>query len=367
MGPVRVPRPQPDRRTRGPRRHLPRQRGRRPPVTTSPTGRAEPGSRQRIESIWKGSIATRSPNGSTALIGEPAPSALVDQVIARGQGNPFFTRELVAAHLAGETIPMVLSDLISAEIAGLDDHARHVLGAVAAIGRDIEPRAPRCGRSACHERRVGSRGADRDRRAVAGRRQATPTGSGTRCSARSSTPTCSRRNERACTAESPKRCSSSPPMRCAAPTGPVSWPSTSTAPATAEGAFLALLAAADAAETVAPGAAFGHLERAFELWDAVGERCRDGQPTRPAVAGRRARHLHRRQPTSSRARSRRVRAAVRRRWARRGATSGSAATCGPADSSRRAVSSSQQAADAADERRRRRGSRRCSPVSGKPS
>jgi ATP/maltotriose-dependent transcriptional regulator MalT len=36
-------------------------------------------------------------------------------------------------------------------------------------------------------------------------------------------------------------------------------------------AFAALLAAADAAETVAPGAAFGHLARAFELWDSVGE------------------------------------------------------------------------------------------------
>ena len=57
--------------------------------------------------------------------------------MARGQGNPFFTRELVAAHLAGETIPIVLSDLISAEIADLDDHARQVLGAVAAIGREV--------------------------------------------------------------------------------------------------------------------------------------------------------------------------------------------------------------------------------------
>jgi tetratricopeptide (TPR) repeat protein len=33
-----------------------------------------------------------------------------------------------------------------------------------------------------------------------------------------------------------------------------------------------LLAAADAAEMVAPAAAFGHLERAFELWDSVSER-----------------------------------------------------------------------------------------------
>src|SRR5690606_6321852 len=39
-----------------------------------------------------------------------------------------------------------------------------------------------------------------------------------------------------------------------------------------DGAFAALLAAADAAEAVAPGAAFAHLARAFELWDAVGER-----------------------------------------------------------------------------------------------
>ena len=42
-----------------------------------------------------------------------------------------------------------------------------------------------------------------------------------------------------------------------------------------EGAFSALLAAADAAETVAPGAAFGHLERAFELWDAAGQAAED--------------------------------------------------------------------------------------------
>ena len=34
---------------------------------------------------------------------------------------------------------------------------------------------------------------------------------------------------------------------------------------------MALLAAADAAETVAPAAAFGHLERAFELWDDAAE------------------------------------------------------------------------------------------------
>jgi DNA-binding CsgD family transcriptional regulator len=39
----------------------------------------------------------------------------------------------------------------------------------------------------------------------------------------------------------------------------------------ADAAFSALLAAADAAETIAPAAAFAHLERAFELWDSAGE------------------------------------------------------------------------------------------------
>jgi predicted ATPase len=58
-----------------------------------------------------------------SLLGGSAPSALVEQVVARGRGNPFFTSELVAAHLSGEAIPIVLSDLISTEIADLDDHA----------------------------------------------------------------------------------------------------------------------------------------------------------------------------------------------------------------------------------------------------
>ena len=57
----------------------------------------------------------------TALLGATAPHDLVEEILARGQGNPFFTEELVAAHLAGETIPAVLSDLLSADIAALDD------------------------------------------------------------------------------------------------------------------------------------------------------------------------------------------------------------------------------------------------------
>jgi hypothetical protein len=55
---------------------------------------------------------------------------LVDEVVARGQGNPFFTTELVAAHLAGHAIPAVLSDLIAADLAV----RVHRIGPATAIG-----------------------------------------------------------------------------------------------------------------------------------------------------------------------------------------------------------------------------------------
>jgi DNA-binding NarL/FixJ family response regulator len=74
-----------------------------------------------------------------AILGIPAPPALVDELLRRGEGNPFFTAELVAAHLAGETIPPVLSNLLASDIDALDDTARHVVVALAAIGRDADP------------------------------------------------------------------------------------------------------------------------------------------------------------------------------------------------------------------------------------
>lgn len=74
----------------------------------------------------------------TTMLGSPASAALVDEVLARGQGNPFFTEQLVAAHVAGEAIPPLLSDLLAAEIADLDDETRRVLAALATIGRDVD-------------------------------------------------------------------------------------------------------------------------------------------------------------------------------------------------------------------------------------
>ncbi len=221
--------------------------------------------RINLEGLDRDEVAARV----SALIGEPAPNALVDQMLARGQGNPFFTRELVAAHLAGETIPMVLSDLISAEIADLDDGPRHVLGAVAAIGRETS-----------HEFLAAIVGLS-DNEVEAALR--------TVIDARLLVvehdayhfrhpllaevvyadllpPQRTRLHDRIA-----KTLQQQPGdmLRRADRAGEFAFHLDRAGDN--KGAFGALLAAADAAETVAPGAAFGHLERAFELWDAVGD------------------------------------------------------------------------------------------------
>ena len=70
------------------------------------------------------------------MTGEAARANFVDEILARGQGNPFFTAELVAAHLEGQAIPAVLSDLIAADLDALDDVSRSVVGVIAVVGRD---------------------------------------------------------------------------------------------------------------------------------------------------------------------------------------------------------------------------------------
>ncbi len=221
-----------------------------------------------LEGLGRAEIAERV----SAMLGEPAPTALVDQVVARGQGNPFFTRELVAAHLAGETIPMVLSDLISVEIAGLDDSVRHVLGAIATIGRETSHKllativAVTDGdveiavRTAIDAQLlvIDSHGdAYRFRHPLLGEviyADLLP-------------PQRTRLHGRIAETlgQQPAAVLSRPDRA-----GELAFHLDRAGDI--EGAFFALLAAADAAETVAPGVALGHLMRAFELWEAVGER-----------------------------------------------------------------------------------------------
>lgn len=205
----------------------------------------------------------------TALLGSPAPQALIDQIAARGQGNPFFTRELVAAHLAGETIPIVLSDLISADIAGLDNEAHQVLAAVAALGRETNHQLL----TALVE--LTGSAAEAALRTVIAAHLLVVSNDAYRFRhpllsevvyADLLPPQRARLHHRI--AEALRR---QEPDVLTRPDRAGELAIHLDRSGDAPAAFVALLAAADATETVAPAAALGHLERAFELWDAAGE------------------------------------------------------------------------------------------------
>jgi DNA-binding NarL/FixJ family response regulator len=205
----------------------------------------------------------------STLIGEPAPSVLVDQILNRGQGNPFFTNELVAAQLAGETIPIVLSDLISAEVAALDETARHVLGVVAAVGRDathqlladaVELDATDLEaaiHTAIDERLLlVEHDAYRFRHPLLGEV----------VYADLLLPERQRLHRKLADVFGRQ---SADVLRRPDRAGELAFHLDRAGDV--GGAFTALLAAADSAEAVAPGAAFAHVTRALELWDAAGE------------------------------------------------------------------------------------------------
>ena len=202
-----------------------------------------------------------------SLLGGSASPQLVDQILARGQGNPFFTEELVAAHVSGERIPVVLSDLISADVAALEDPTRHVLAAVAVVGRETShdllthvvglddetmETAVRAGIDA--QLLVVDRGTDayRFRHALIGEvvyADLLP-------------PQRTRLHRRVADA---LREQGADVLARADRAGELAFHLDRAGDRQA--AFSALLSAADAAEEIAPAAAFGHLERAFELWD----------------------------------------------------------------------------------------------------
>ncbi|HEY5422421.1 MAG TPA: AAA family ATPase [Ilumatobacteraceae bacterium] len=221
--------------------------------------------RIHLEGLERDEVAQRV----ASLLGTAAPSDLVDEVLARGQGNPFFTGELVAAHLSGEAIPIVLSDLISTEIADLDNDTRLVLGAVATIGRETshellaavvglpERDVEAALRSAIDARLlVVDNEAYRFRHPLLGEVVYADLLPPQRARLHRSVAAILQQQQ-------------ADVLRRADRAGELAFHLDRAGDR--EAAFSALLAAADAAETIAPGAAFGHLERAFELWDAVGE------------------------------------------------------------------------------------------------
>ncbi|MFN8050524.1 MAG: tetratricopeptide repeat protein [Acidimicrobiales bacterium] len=213
----------------------------------------------------------------TGLLGAPAPSHVVDEILARGQGNPFFTEELVAAHVAGEAIPVVLSDLISADVAALDEPTRQVLRALATVGRetshDLLSRISGLDEAAVEaavrvaveaQLLVVDRATDayRFRHALIGEVVYADLLPSER----------NRFHRRVADALGEQA------------DGVLARPDRAGELAVhldragdRDAAFSALLSAADASQEIAPATALAHLERAFELWDTVTEVSADEQ------------------------------------------------------------------------------------------
>ncbi|GAB3299089.1 helix-turn-helix transcriptional regulator [Geodermatophilus aquaeductus] len=61
----------------------------------------------------------------------------VDDVVARAEGNAFYAEELLAAGLAGETLPLGLTDVLLARVEQLTPAAQQVLRAAAVAGRRV--------------------------------------------------------------------------------------------------------------------------------------------------------------------------------------------------------------------------------------
>jgi DNA-binding CsgD family transcriptional regulator/tetratricopeptide (TPR) repeat protein len=86
-----------------------------------------------LDGLGRDDVAARV----THLCGGNADAAFVDSIVERGEGNPFFTEELVRAHLGGGDVPDVLSDLIAADLHALGPDARSVVDTAAAVGREV--------------------------------------------------------------------------------------------------------------------------------------------------------------------------------------------------------------------------------------
>jgi DNA-binding CsgD family transcriptional regulator/tetratricopeptide (TPR) repeat protein len=72
------------------------------------------------------------------ILGEPPAPALVGEVLARSEGNPFFAEELLAAHLEGSRLPLVLRDLVLARVAALSEPTQRVLEVAAVAGTRVD-------------------------------------------------------------------------------------------------------------------------------------------------------------------------------------------------------------------------------------
>ena len=77
-----------------------------------------------------------------AILGVPPAPGLVDSVLGRSDGNPFFAEEIVAAGGDVGRRPAcraTLRDVLLVRVAGLSPDGRSVLDAAAAAGRRVDP------------------------------------------------------------------------------------------------------------------------------------------------------------------------------------------------------------------------------------
>ena len=72
------------------------------------------------------------------ILGEPAAPALVGEILARSEGNPFFAEELLAAHLEGTRLPSALRDLVLDRVEALSEATQRVLEAAAVAGSRVD-------------------------------------------------------------------------------------------------------------------------------------------------------------------------------------------------------------------------------------
>jgi predicted ATPase len=71
------------------------------------------------------------------ITGVPPPATMVDQMVTRAAGNPFFTEELLAAGADAAAMPATVRGVLLTRAAQLPAPGRRVLQAAAVIGRDV--------------------------------------------------------------------------------------------------------------------------------------------------------------------------------------------------------------------------------------
>jgi predicted ATPase len=100
---------------------------------------AEIGRAHAVERVDVARLGRRELNHLvTGILDRPPPAALVDDVMARSDGNPFFAEELLAAHGQGVEVPSALRELVLIRVHALSAPAQRMLETAAVAGRRVD-------------------------------------------------------------------------------------------------------------------------------------------------------------------------------------------------------------------------------------